>query len=75
MERKPQSLSSDSQMPNLNRLVENKPVVVLRDTDSSEVIVRDLVKEEQLTGKVGYVMKFPHTLLKATFANVKVSTS
>ena len=58
----------------LNELVENEPVVVLRDTDCSGVIVkRDLVKEEQLTAQIGYVMLITCTLLKTPFANVKVS--
>ena len=34
----------------------------------------DLVKEQQLTGKVGYVMTVAHTLLKHFFANVEVIT-
>ena len=49
----------------------------LRDTGCSEVMVKkDLVKEEQLTSKVGYIrlMTVASTLLKAPFANVKVNS-
>ena len=62
-------------MSTLYKLVGNEPVVVLRDTGCSGVIVKkDLVKEEQLTGKVGYVMTVACTLLKTHFSNVQVST-
>ena len=47
--------SFGNQMPTLNGLDGNKPAVVLRDTDCSRVIEKnDLVKDEQLIGKVGY---------------------
>ena len=47
----------------------------MRDTGCSGVIVkRELVAEEQLTGKVGYIMTVAHTLLKAPFANVEINT-
>ena len=35
---------------------------------------RNLVKEEQLTGKVGYVMTVARTLLRAPFAEIEVDT-
>ena len=70
--RKSISTISKCQLPTSNGLVENKPVVVLRDTVCSGVKVkRDLVKEEQLTGKVGYVMTVKRTLLKSTFCKSK----
>ena len=62
-------------MPILNGLVGNEPAITLRSTGCSAVIVkRDLVKQEQLTGKVGYVMTIAGTLVKAPFANVEAST-
>ena len=62
-------------MPTSNRLVRNESVVVFGDLGCSGVIVKsDLVAEEQLTGKVGYVMTAARTLLKAPFVNVEVST-
>ena len=63
-------------MPTSNELVGSEPIVVLKDTCLSGVIVKkNLVKEEQLTGKVGYVMTLARTILKALFAIVEVSTS
>ena len=38
------------------------------------IVKSDLVKEEQLAGKIGCVMTVARTLLKSPFANVKVST-
>ena len=65
----------DNQMLTSNKLVGSKPDVVLREIVYSGVIVkRHLVKKEQLTGEVGYVMTVARTLLKAPFANVEVST-
>ena len=62
-------------MPMSIGMVGNKSVTVLRDTGCSGVIVkRELVAEEQLTGKVGYIMTVARTLLKAPFANVEIST-
>ena len=56
-------------------MVGNKSVTVFRDTGCSGVIVkRDLVAEEQLTGKVGYIITVARTLLKAPFANVEINT-
>ena len=56
-------------------MVGNKSVTVFRDTGCSGVIVkRELVAEEQLTGKVGYIMTVARTLLKAPFANVEIKT-
>ena len=64
-----------NQMPTSIGMVGNKSVTVLRDTGCSGVIVkRELVAEEQLTGKVGYIMTVARTLLKAPFANVKINT-
>ena len=64
-----------NQMPTSIGMVGNKSVTVLRDTGCSEVIVkRELVSEEQLTGKVGYIMTVARTLLKAPFANVEINT-
>ena len=67
-----------NQMPTSIGMVGNKSVTVLRDTGCSGVIVkRELVAEEQLTGKVGYtsIMTVARTLLKAPFANVEMNTS
>ena len=62
-------------MPTSDGLIGNKSVTVLRDTGCSGVIVkRELVTEEQLKSKIGYVMTVACTLLKAPFANVEVST-
>ena len=64
-----------NQMPTSIGMVGNKSVTVLRDTGCSGVIVkRELVAEEQLTSKVGYIMTVARTLLKAPFANVEIST-
>ena len=64
-----------NQMPTSVGMVGNISVTVSRDTGCSGVIVkRDLVAEEQLTGKVGYIMTVARTLLKAPFANVEIST-
>ena len=64
-----------NQMPTSIGMVGNKSVTVLRDTGCSGVIVkRELVAEEQLTGKVGYIMTVARTLLKAPFANVEINT-
>ena len=61
-------------MPTSNELVRNKPVVILRDTVCSGVIVKkDLIKEKQLTGKFGYVVTIAGTLLNAPFANIEAS--
>ena len=50
-------------------------VTVLRDTNYSGVILKKgLVKKEQLTGKISYTMTIESILLKAPYANVKVST-
>ena len=49
--------SLDNQMSTLNISVGNDPVVVLRDTGWSGIVIkRNLVKEEQSTGKIGYVI-------------------
>ena len=65
----------NNQMPTSSGMVGNKSVTVLRDTGCSGVIVkRELVAEEQLTGKVGYIMTVARTLLKAPFANVEINT-
>ena len=62
-------------MPTSIGMVGNKLVTVLRDTGCSGVIVkRELVAEEQLTGKVGYIMTVARTLLKDPFANVEINT-
>ena len=64
-----------NQMPTSIGMVGNKSVIVLRHTGCSGVIVkRELVAEEQLTGKVGYIMTVARTFLKAPFANVEIST-
>ena len=55
--------NSDNQMPTSNKSVKNKPVTVLRDIDCSGVVMKkDLINEEQLTGKIGYVMTVARTL-------------
>ena len=62
-------------MPTSYGLVGNESVTVLKDTTCSEVIAQKyLVKEEQLTGKVGYITRAPRTLLKKPYANVEVCT-
>ena len=35
---------------------------------------KNLIKEEQLTGNIGYAMTVQRTLLKAPFENIKMST-
>ena len=58
-----------------NRLIGNKSVTVLRDTGCfGGIVKRELVAEGQLTSNIEYVMTVARTLLKAPFANVKVST-
>ena len=62
-------------MPTSDGLIENNSVTVLKDTGCSGVILKnELITEEQLTGKIGYVMTIARTLLKTPFANVEVST-
>ena len=56
-------------MPISNGLVKNDPVT---NAGCSRVIVKNLIKEEQLTGKVEYVMTVACTLLLALLANVEV---
>ena len=64
-----------NQLPTSIGMFGKKSVTVLRDTGCSGVIVnRAFVAEEQLTGKVGYIMTVAHTLLKAPFANVEINT-
>ena len=64
----------NNQMP-ITSIGMKKSVTVLRDTGSSEVIVKmEMVADGQLTSKVGYIMTVTHTLLKAPFANVETST-
>ena len=61
-------------MPTSVGMVGNKSVTVLRDTGCFGVIVkRELVAEEQLTGKVGYIMTVARTLLKALFTKIEIS--
>ena len=60
----------------LNEEVGSKPGSVLRDISCLGVIVKkDMVKEEQQTGKVVYVMTAARTSLKVPFANVEMSRS
>ena len=62
-------------MPTSIGMVGNKSVTVLRNTGCSGVIAkRELVAEEQLTGKAGHIMAVARTLLKAPFAKTKIST-
>ena len=50
-------------------------VEVLRDTSCNGVIVRrELVKEDDFTGSMGYVMAINRTLKKAPIAEIKVDT-
>ena len=54
-------------MPMSDELTGNKSVTVLRDTGCPGVIVkRELVTEEQLTGKIEYVITVARTLLKTS---------
>ena len=56
------------------KVVENE-VEVLRDTGCNGVIVRrELVKEDDFTGSMGYVMAIDRTLKKAPIAEIKVDT-
>ena len=50
-------------------------VEVLRDTGYNGVIIRkELVKEDDFTGRMGYVMAIDRTLKEAPIAEIKVDT-
>ena len=60
-------------MPFATRTVGENEVEVLRDTDCNGVIVRrELVKEDNFTGSMGYVMAMDRTLKEAPIAGIKV---
>ena len=70
-------LSSENKngMPLATGKVEENGVEVLRDTGCNGVIVRrELVKKEDFTGSMGYVMAIDRTLKKAPIAEIKVDT-
>ena len=64
-----------NQMPVVTGLVGETPVEVLRDTGCSGVIVKKaLVKEQQLTGAVGYIMTIDRRALKVPIAIIDIDT-
>ena len=64
-----------NQMPVVPGLVGQTPVEVLRDTGCSGVIVKKaLVKEQQLTGAVGYIMTIDRRALKLSIAIIDIDT-
>ena len=61
-------------MPVITGRVKNKSVSVLRNTDSSGVVTkRDLVTEEELTGRFGYMLLIDRTIRKVPTARVLIS--
>ena len=62
-------------MPLATGKVGENEVEVLRDTGCNGVIVRrELVRKEELTGSMGYVMAIDRTLKEAPIAEIKVDT-
>ena len=62
-------------MPFATEKVGENKVEVLRDTGCNGVIVRrELVKKEDFTGSMGYVMAIDRALKKAPIAEIKVDT-
>ena len=62
-------------MPLATGKVGENEVEVLRDTGCNGVIVRrELVKKDDLTGSMGYVMAIDRTLKEAPIAEIKVDT-
>ena len=62
-------------MPLATGKVGENVVEVLRDTGSNDVIVRrELMKKDDFTGSMGYVMAIDRTLKKASIAEIKVDT-
>ena len=62
-------------MPLATGKVGENEVEVLRDTGCNGVIVRrELVKEDDFTGSMGYVMAIDRTLKEAPIAEIKVDT-
>ena len=71
---KPTEGSEDS-MPVVTGRVGNKSVSVLRDTGCSGVVIkRDLVTEEELTGRFGYMLLIDRTIRKVPIARVFIDT-
>ena len=62
-------------MPLATGKVGENEVEVLRDTGCNSVIVRiELVKEDDFTGSMGYVMAIDRTLKEAPIAEIKMDT-
>ena len=62
-------------MPLATRKVGENEVEILCDTGCNGVIVRkELVKEDDFTGSMGYVMAIDRTLKEAPIAEIKVDT-
>ena len=62
-------------MPLATRKVGENVVEVLCDTGCNVVIVRrELVKKDDLTGSMGYVMAIDRTLKEAPIAEIEVDT-
>ena len=62
-------------MPVVTGRVEGKTVEVLRDTGCSGVIVRrDLVKEEEITNRTGYMLTVDRTVRRAPVGMVNIDT-
>ena len=71
---KPTEGSEDS-MPVVTGRVRNKSVSVLRDTGCSGVVIkRDLVTEEELTGRFGYMLLIDRTIRKVSISRVFIDT-
>ena len=62
-------------MPLATGKVSENEIEILRDTGYNGVIVRrELVKEDDFTGSMGYVMSIDRTLKEAPIAEIKVDT-
>ena len=69
------TVGSVDNMPVVTGRVRDRSVSVLRDTGCSGVVIkRDLVVEEELTGRFGYMPLIDKTIRKAPIAKVFIDT-
>lgn len=63
-------------MPVMTGKVAGRRIIVLRDTESSTIIVRrDLIRDSELTGKSSLVCTFDRAIIRLPEAKVKIETS
>ena len=69
------TIGSDGNMPLVTGSVRDRSVSVLRDTGCSGVVIkRDLVADEELTGRFGYMLLIDKTIRKVPIAKVFIDT-